>query len=318
MSQFIISLDYELLWGLRDIHDKKTYGKAVIGARVAIPKMLDLFEKYGIGATWSTVGLLFCEDKDEMIDAISGIDHPAMYKNEALRNFNYLDEVGQNEKADPYYFGLSLIKKIKETPKQRIGTHTFSHFYCLEPGSSLEAFEADLGAAKKIAQKNDVTLESIVFPRNQYNDAFLDVCSNMGIGTYRGNPEHFLYRPRNGAENKNFIRAARLIDSHIGFSGSQKFSPSHTRGLVNLPASHFLRPHAGTLGRFHPLHVAMIKRSMTAAAKAGRSYHLWWHPHNFGHNVDASLAVLEDIALHFLKLKDSFGFQSCSMEGASR
>jgi hypothetical protein len=192
------------------------------------------------------------------------------------------------------------------------------HFYCIEPGSNAQCFESDLVIAKEIANKHDIKLESIVFPRNQYNDETFEVCRKMGIKTYRGNPTHYLYRPRNSAENKNFVRAARLIDSHIGFSGAQAFTPPDASDLVNLPASHFLRPNVGTLGRFHPLHVAMIKRSMTAAAKAGKSYHLWWHPHNFGNNIEGSLAALEQIVQHFRTLKDAYGFKSSSMEGAIR
>ena len=66
-GRFIISLDYELMWGVRDHHTKESYGAAVLGARNAIPRMLAMFEKYNVQATWATVGLLFCETKDEMI-----------------------------------------------------------------------------------------------------------------------------------------------------------------------------------------------------------------------------------------------------------
>ena len=68
---------------------------------------------------------------------------------------------------------------------------------------------------------------------------------------------------------------------------------------TNVPASHFLRPCSGQLGKAHPLHLKMIKRNMTRAAKKGRGYHLWWHPHNFGQDIDANINALKQILSHF-------------------
>jgi hypothetical protein len=64
-GRFVISLDFELLWGVRDHADRDSYGKNVLGARNAVPKMLEIFAKNGISATWATVGFLFCESKEE-------------------------------------------------------------------------------------------------------------------------------------------------------------------------------------------------------------------------------------------------------------
>lgn len=40
-GQFVISLDFELLWGVRDHSDKQAYGQNVLGARDAVPRMLE-------------------------------------------------------------------------------------------------------------------------------------------------------------------------------------------------------------------------------------------------------------------------------------
>src|SRR3546814_10818209 len=52
----VISLDLELMWGMRDHATTRDYGHRVLGEREAIPAMLELFEKSGIHATWATVG----------------------------------------------------------------------------------------------------------------------------------------------------------------------------------------------------------------------------------------------------------------------
>lgn len=68
---------------------------------------------------------MFCEAKDELIARIS--DLVPHYDNLTLSNYSYFDEIGANEKADPYHFAPSLISAIVETPRQEIATHTLSH-----------------------------------------------------------------------------------------------------------------------------------------------------------------------------------------------
>lgn len=309
-GQFVISLDFELLWGVRDHSDKQAYGQNVLGARDAVPRMLELFVGRDIRATWATVGFLFCETKDELMAALP-VERPT-YINPRLSNYTYLDEVGKDERSDPYYFAASLVDAICKTPGQELGTHTMSHYYCLEDGQTLTAFEADLVAAKALADLRGVSIKSIVFPRNQFSPAHLKICARQGITHYRGNPDGWAYRTAKGSEQTPAKRALRLIDAYSGVLGAQTFVPGHN-GLVDVPASRFLRPCAGKLAAFHPLHLAAIKRGMTEAAKAGRGYHLWWHPHNFGRNLDANMDGLRLIIDHYAVLRDRYGMTSMAM-----
>lgn len=309
-GQFVISLDFELLWGVRDHSDKQAYGQNVLGARDAVPRMLELFVARDIRATWATVGFLFCETKDELMAALPA-ERPA-FVNPRLSNYTYLAEVGKDERSDPYYFAASLVDAICKTPGQELGTHTMSHYYCLEDGQTLAAFEADLAAAKALADRRGVSLKSIVFPRNQFTAAHLEVCAWQGITHYRGNPDGWAYRAAKGSEQTPAKRALRLIDAYSGVLGAQTFVPRRD-GLVDVPASRFLRPCAGKLAAFHPLHLSAIKRDMTEAAKAGRGYHLWWHPHNFGRNLDANMDGLRLIIDHFALLRDRHGMTSVAM-----
>src|SRR5690606_8373869 len=109
-----------------------------------------------------------------------------------------------------YYFGMSLVRRIAECPGQEIGTHTHSHFYCLEPGQTIEAFEADLAAAHRLAGHKGIVLRSIVFPRNQFAPEHLSACERHGIEVYRGNPRPWAYRATDGAGQTPIRRALRL------------------------------------------------------------------------------------------------------------
>ena len=55
----IVSLDFELHWGVRDVKTVAQYRENLLGVRRAIPALLATFADYGIHATWATVGFLF-------------------------------------------------------------------------------------------------------------------------------------------------------------------------------------------------------------------------------------------------------------------
>ena len=52
---------------------------------------------------------------------------------------------------------------------------------------------------------------------------------------------------------------------------------------------------------------------METAARSGRTFHLWWHPHNFGARTEQNLAVLETVLRTFEALRDEHGMESRTM-----
>lgn len=309
-GECVISLDFELLWGVRDHATRASYGAHVLGARQAIPHMLDRFAQHGIRATWATVGLLFAATRDELMAALPPEDLRPRYENPALSSYAYLDEIGTDEAADPMVYGASVLDRIAACPGQEIATHTLSHFYCLEPGATPLAFDADLAAACTLAAARGIPLRSIVFPRNQYAAAHLEIAQRHGLTQYRGNPPGWAYRPGAGRAQHLPRRALRLVDAHTGLLGPHLYAPGQRK---NVPASQFLRPCAGRLAVLHPLHLRAIEAAMTRAAQQGQGFHLWWHPHNFGAETEANLAALDRLLMHFDRLRGEYGMVSRSM-----
>ena len=310
---FVISLDFELMWGVRDVHTKETYGANILGVRRAIPSMLDLFAEFGLSATWATVGLLFFETKAELLAGLPAV-RPA-YADANLSNYVALPELGPNEDADPYYFGRALLDRIRAVPGQEVATHTFSHYYCQEPGQTAEAFRHDLAAAVAAAQAQGVALRSLVFPRNQYNQAYLDICREAGITSYRGNEAAWMYRKTNEAAQTPWQRAARLLDAYVDLSGPNCADPAELARSFpfNIPASRFLRPWSARLRAGEGLRLRRILAGLTHAARHGQVFHLWWHPHNFGAHLAKNMAVLRAIAVHYQALQQQYGLRSRTM-----
>lgn len=153
------------------------------------------------------------------------------------------------------------------------------------------------------------------FPRNQYKNEHLKIIKSLGIDFYRGNQKLWLYKPRPLAKEYLWFRLIRLSDAYINLSGHNTFILDATDQNIslNIPASRFLRPYTPKLKRLENLRFYRIKRSMTYAAKNNKNYHLWWHPHNFGKNIEENLRFLERILKLFNTLNIQFGFISKSM-----
>lgn len=312
-GSLVISLDFELMWGVRDHRSIQDYGDAVLGGREAIPLMLARFREAGIRATWATVGLLFAKSRDEML-AFAPTDRP-QYDDTHLSPYPDIENgmIGENEAEDPYHFGASLIAQIAETPGQEIATHTYSHFYCLEPGNAPQAFGADLSAAVAIAQKAGHKVQSIVFPRNQMTDAFTAQSASLGVDIYRGSADGWLYKPRSGQDTTKLFRAVRFMDGALPLGPKQIVHPSQSGAALNVPASRFLRPWSRKLRTYHALHIRRIEGEMALAARRGQCYHLWWHPHNFGRNMAENLAQLDRVIACFKRCRDELGMVSQNM-----
>lgn len=307
---FVISLDFELLWGVRDKRTVADYGANILGVRRAIPAMLEMFTSRQIRCTWATVGFLFCADKDELLASLPR--HLPHYRDRRLSPYDDLADLGRDEDSDPYRYGLSLLRQIQSRPGQEIATHTFSHYYCLEEGADFDSFRADLAAAQQVAERRGVRLKSIVFPRNQISAEYLRLCHQMGFTAFRGNERIWFHAARPDHEQSMPIRGLRLADSYLPLGGGHIHRPELVEGMVDVASSRFLRP-AAKAGPLEKLRLRRITSVMEAAARRDGVFHLWWHPHNFGGRLEDNLSVLSAILDRFEDLSARYGMRSLSM-----
>lgn len=305
----LISLDFELLWGVLDSRGSE-YFPNIKAVHDVLPKMLDLFEKYEVKVTWATVGALFCKNFEDFRSIKPSIQ-PSYINSE----FNPYNKEGFLEQLDnDLLFAPCLVEQIKQSKHQELASHTFSHYYALEAGQSLEQFDADLKASVSLAKTNGLVLNSLVFPRNQFNEDYLDVCKTNGFIAYRGNPQNWAYRAETYQGRNIFKRIFRLIDSYMPLSGSlSQVAEVNEAGLVNLPASLFFRPYSKKLRLLEKIKILRYKFSMTQAAKNNKIFHLWWHPHNFSCNTEENLGQIELLLKHQKYLEKKYKFRSVSM-----
>jgi hypothetical protein len=309
LGTFVVSLDFELHWGVRDHRTVADYRDNLLGVRRVIPALLALFSEFGVRATWATVGFLFFETIEELLAAIPG--ELPRYANRNLDPYAALNEVGRDEAEDPFHFAPTLIRQIQATAGQEIATHTFSHYYAGAPGPSLESFRADIRAAKSAGQRFGVEIKSVVFPRNQVSMPHIRICAGEGLIAYRGVESD----PYVAAGNSPVDRAKRFADAYVNLSGPCCGVPRKlaSLGIVSVPQSRFLRPCSRRRGFLDALRLRRILSSMTFAAENQLIFHLWWHPHNFGVNTDLNVSFLRAILEHYQALQQRLEFQSLTM-----
>jgi peptidoglycan/xylan/chitin deacetylase (PgdA/CDA1 family) len=309
----VISLDFELHWGVRDkCAPGGPYRENLLGARKAIPSILDLFEQFDVAATWATVGFLFATSRRER-EEFSPVVRP-QYADKRLDP--YAEPTGESEDDDPLHYAAGLIAQIASRPKQEIATHTFSHYYCQEPGETREAFAADLFSAVAIAKRHGIDLRSIVFPRNQFRAGYESVLKEAGVICYRGNALHRMYQPRPRSRETLAIRAPRLLDHYLSLSGSNVVrweEVPQPNGLCDVRSSMFLRPYSEQRRSFEALRLRRIAGGIRAAAEQRGIFHLWWHPHNFGVNTSENLDFLLQVLEIFSSCRQTHGMRSLSM-----
>ncbi|MDR2153305.1 MAG: polysaccharide deacetylase family protein, partial [Helicobacteraceae bacterium] len=271
---FIISLDFELMWGVRENRSIDSYGDAILGVHEAMPKTLDIFDRFNINSTIAAVGFLFLKNKDEILAHIPAI--LPRYNNANVSPYGaYIDNL-QNMPEDRYHFAPKIIEEIKTRNNHEIATHTLSHYNALAKGQTIESFRADLSEAIAIANEKGVNIRSIVFPRNQCNADYLPVCKELGIICYRGRDIY--------ANNKKL----RDIDRYFPLLNDRPYLVSDIFGdeILNIRGSEHYRPNITSLNPFNKLsanvRLKRVKRSMLQAAKNGLIYHIWFHPHEFG------------------------------------
>ena len=313
----VLSLDFELAWGVHEKYPQgRGYEDALIGARQAVPAMLNTFDRFGISATWACVGFLMAQSREE-VHAFTPTHLPT-YVDPSLNA--YREMIGLDEADDPLHFAASLIQQIQEAAGQEIGTHTWSHYYCGERGQDDRTFAEDLDAAIAIAQLRGTDIRSIVFPRNQHNPSYDSILISRGLTNYRGNPICFQWRFTNADQARGRVRRGlRLVEQYTRGLGDGSYSwddihqPS---GLGDVRASLFLRPVEASL-MLREVRLRRIRDTIRSAARNGKVVHLWWHPHNFGRRLIENISFLERVLEEVAACREEFGFQSMTMTQAA-
>jgi hypothetical protein len=312
----VISLDFELHWGVRDHRPLDAAERQrLLAARNIVPGILRVFREQAVRATWATVGLLFARSREEA-EEFRPRQLPRYQQTELDP---YRERLGRDESEDPYHFAPSLIEAIAQEAGQELGSHSYSHYYSLEAGQNEEDFKADAASAQRIAGNTGYRLESYVFPRNQVRGSYLPILSETGFCAYRGTEPAASKAPVPFSEQRRpWLRALRLLDAYCNVNGEQTVAWPHGAAPRPVDASRYLRPYSQTLRGLEGLRLKRIGNAMRSAAREKRIFHLWWHPEDFAGYPQQNLDFLNQVLSIFASCRREYGMRSLSMGDVGR
>jgi peptidoglycan/xylan/chitin deacetylase (PgdA/CDA1 family) len=312
---FTISLDFELHWGVFDKKERESRETIYRNTLALIPRMLELFAAYEVHVTWATVASVMAQDQQEWERWKPAVEPD--YLEGKYSAYQWVQQNGLPAHYNWAHFAPETVRKIVQYPGQELGTHTFSHYYCLEKQHAQGAFAADLKAAIQVASTFHQPPVSLVFPRNQFNKDYLAVCYAYGIKVVRTNPACRFWNPVNEKDTPIFRKLVRTADAYLPMGRTRTSYPLSAIQVIpgeplQLRASRFLRA-------WEPYPVADLLKwrrlcsELRAAAKHNECYHLWWHPENFGSHPEENLKSLQMLLQHYRQCKNKYGMLSWNM-----
>lgn len=261
---FCLSVDTELLWG-RKHTDYSSFVPRVKKERRAIWRLLELFDKYKTPATWAIVGKILEKPKEK------------------------------NEPEAKLWYGPDIVEEIIERKIHEIASHSYSHAFFRKIDKNAAAKE--LGAWKKVVQKNKINSTSFIFPQNSIGH--LGLLKKYGFNAYRG-PD-----PR---EKEILIPAPPPVHS-----------PQVKSGLVNIPGSLYYVSSRGAR-KYIPNKVRVLKGKMgiNRAIKEGKIFHIWFHPVDFVDNQKEMFVGFEQILSYAAQKRATGGLEIKTMQDIAK
>ncbi|MFC5366440.1 polysaccharide deacetylase family protein [Salinirubrum litoreum] len=289
-KKVVLSLDAELIWGFHDQDDIPA--EQVRHARDSWLYTLDLFDRYGVPATWAVVGHLF-------LDSCDGVhaDHPAGAE-------WFARDPGGTATPDSEWFGGELIDAIRDSEVDHdVGSHTFSHVEFGRSDVSKEVARAELEYSVGVADEYDLEFASFVFPRN--NVGHRELLADYGFSCYRG------VAPERWYDGTPVRRMGKFATFALGTGSPPIVDPELDEyGLVDVPASMYLFSFEGLASDIaggvtgDPV-VSQVELGLDKLRERGDgTLHLWFHPNNLTSAEDRRR--LEQIVSRVAEYRDQY------------
>lgn len=284
------SYDYELAWGTYEMLPASYLRTHVAHANHAALEMLEAHEDAGFAATWGLVGAAIDgSGLESRIAKCEELGAPTALLRAQLSGFS--DEEVESVTSIPDEF----LARLRKSETQVAGSHTYSHQYA--PSAEPGLLRSDLQLSLSTMQKRQLAPpELLIAPKNLVTPELAGSAAEVGISAVRQNPANSLYRTAESEPSRRtrqLIRYVRFADSFLPASElSHRFSGTRSALQVS-EGNFFLRP--GLNSRLGNLHLRRLTQWLRYCRREGRTAHIWAHPHNFGADIDQSLAFLERV-----------------------
>lgn len=297
---FVLSLDFELIWGTLDLRGPDGFrARCELERTEILDRLLAAFVEFEIPATWLIVGHLFLD----RCYTEGGRKHPEIVRPQHAWCAGdwFAHDPGGMEADAPMFLGRSLVEKIRRCPvPQEIGSHSFSHVIFGDSGCSEATAASELAASVDAARAMGLELRTFAFPRNEVGH--LPLLAAHGFTTFRGPEPTWYHRP---SVPGPIGRLGHLADVLTAAEPPVVLPVLTPDGLVDLAGSMVFFPSHG-FRRFIPmaLRARRALRGLAAAVRDHRVFHLWMHPTNMADETDGMFRALRRVLEEAARLRD--------------
>jgi len=282
---FTISLDTELAWGSFDKGETGRYVDAYYGTREVVSRLCNLFDEYGMSATWAVVAHL-----------VTDCDGPGAHEHLPEPDFAWVDSWQESLPCsrgldEELWYAPELVEEIRSCDHpQEVGLHGYTHMPIGADGCDQRVAAAELAAGVDTLRNFGVEPESFVYPRNVVGHE--SVLADHGIKVYRDVDARWYEQ---SVLPEQLKKAARFADEAAGLT-PPVVVPEERHGVVRVQGSQPFRPRHGGW-QFTPPQSSFrrAKRGIDRAVETGGVFHLWFHPFNLASEPDILLNTLARI-----------------------
>lgn len=281
---FCISIDLELAWGVWDHVTPADIRRCIDLEGPICERLLRLFEKYEISATWAAVGRMLDKRTDRNAAEVAA-----------------------------WYAPDILVSIATAKTRQEIGSHSFEHVYFTESPESV--LRDDLDRARALHRMHGYDFQSFVFPRNKV--ARTDLLASAGIKIYRGTDAG--WHMRIASINNRLRRLVNLVDKLVPLAPPAVRPLLRENGIVELPSSMLFMGRNGMRKLIRPRAIQRKARlGMERAHREKAIFHMWFHPSNFYFEMESQFATLEAILKDAARLREAGRLEIVNMGEIAR
>ena len=274
----IISLDTELGLGHLADNEIKKFDVQFLKAKDVTKRLIGLFNKYKISATWAIVGKLI--EKEKIID---------------IEHFYPLDNITEEylmTNNDIYRYE-SLVKLLSESETyQEIASHSYSHITFKEGNRKHSANKNlaydDFNAVIKCFHEYKLSPKSFVYPQNR--PGFEELLPDFGFSIFRGKEVKWYH-----GFPKIIIKIAKGLDNLTPIPPCVSLPTLKSPNLIETNGHlHFAKLPNG-YRRLMPWWVLKLKLyfGLKKAIYFKKTFHLWTHPYDLVFQEQKHFKVLE-------------------------
>jgi len=284
----MISLDLELLWGLKHRISSPTdaYLANIENVPIVMDKLISVFEDYKILACVGAVSAINFSNSNDLCEFLDSSGKAGEILSKEFDIFEGEKLFGQD-----MFYNPKLITRLEKSDFIRMGSHSFIH-YNFSGGNNAELLAmAEIELSGKFLSEVKYNWDKFyIFPRNSYNKLLVEKLHHCGFEAYRGVANNFLYN--NSLSNNYWKRGLRLVDGSFKIAEPSRMpKQSCNSKIFNDCATFFLRP-VKSNSYFANMQLKRLISHVDYCASNEIIPHLWWHPHNFGKDIDSNVSQL--------------------------